>query len=366
MDIPANESGKKMAASLALEVSIAWVREEVEDGSGCKSGSRGRGRERMWVWEPKGLTGADAGLGAEGDVAYICLQNLAIEIERKETEKAEQMDQVNIHVSKHTIDRRWLLEGMTALVTGGTKGIGCAIVEELARLGATVHTCAWNEVQLNQRLSQWKTKGFHQVTGSVCDLVSKPQREELMYKVSSLFDGKLNILINNAGTNISKPTADYTAEDYSFLMGTNLESSYNMCQLEHPLLKASGAGNIVLISSIAGVVLVGGCGSIYSASKGAINQLAKVLACEWGKDKIRINSVAPGFIRTPLTEDILNNQTMLEAINTRIPLGRPGEPEEISSFVTFLCMPAASYITGQTICIDGGMTGNGVSLCRQG
>nr|XP_011462149.1 PREDICTED: tropinone reductase homolog At1g07440-like [Fragaria vesca subsp. vesca] len=243
--------------------------------------------------------------------------------------------------------------------------IRCAIVEELARLGATVHTCAWNEVQLNQRLSQWKTKGFHQVTGSVCDLVSKPQREELMYKVSSLFDGKLNILINNAGTNISKPTADYTAEDYSFLMGTNLESSYNMCQLEHPLLKASGAGNIVLISSIAGVVLVGGCGSIYSASKGAINQLAKVLACEWGKDKIRINSVAPGFIRTPLTEDILNNQTMLEAINTRIPLGRPGEPEEISSFVTFLCMPAASYITGQTICIDGGMTGNGVSLCRQ-
>ncbi|KAM5570010.1 tropinone reductase [Rosa sericea] len=286
------------------------------------------------------------------------LQILAIKIEKKETERARQMAQANNPISNESLDRRWSLEGMTALVTGGTKGIGYAIVEELARLGAKVHTCARNEVQLNERLSQWKTKGFHQVTGSVCDLVSKPQREELINKVSSLFNGKLNILINNVGTNIAKPTTDYTAEDYSFLMGTNLESYYNMCQLAHPLLKASGAGNIVLISSIAGVVSIGGSGSVYSATKGAINQLARYLACEWAKDKIRINSIAPGCIRTPLTEDILNNQTMLEAINSRIPLERPGKPEEVSSLVAFLCLPAASYITGQTICIDGGMTVN--------
>lgn len=255
---------------------------------------------------------------------------------------------------------------MTALVTGGTKGIGFAIVEELARLGAKVHTCARNEVQLNECLSQWKMKGFHQVTGSVCDLVSKPQREELINKVSSLFNGKINILINNVGTNMAKPTTEYTAEDYSFLMGTNLESMYHLCQLAHPLLTASGAGNIVLISSVAGVVSVGGIGSIYGATKGAINQLAKTLACEWGKDKIRINSVAPWFIKTPFAEDVLNDQKALEAINSRTPLGRPGEPEEVSSLVAFLCLPAASYITGQTICIDGGMTVNGLSLCFQG
>ncbi|XP_050140901.1 tropinone reductase homolog At2g29340-like isoform X5 [Malus sylvestris] len=93
-------------------------------------------------------------------------------------------------------DRRWSLEGMTALVTGGTKGIGYAIVEELAGLGAIVHTCARTEVDLNDCLSQWEKKGF-QVTGSVCDVVSKTQREELINKVSSLFDGKLNILVQS-------------------------------------------------------------------------------------------------------------------------------------------------------------------------
>ncbi|XP_050371112.1 tropinone reductase homolog At2g29290-like [Argentina anserina] len=273
-----------------------------------------------------------------------------------------QMAQENYPTCNEKRDSRWSLQGMTALVTGGTKGIGYAIVEELASLGAKVHTCARNEVQLNERLSGWKTNGLHQVTGSVCDMASKSEREELMNGVSSLFNGKLDILINNVGTTIVKATTDYTAEDYSFIMGTNLESTYNLCQLAHPLLKASGAGSIVFISSVAGVVSLLGAGSIYAASKGAINQLAKTLACEWAKDNIRINSVAPGFIRTPMAKDLLSNQSIVEAISDRTPLGRIGEPKEISSLVAFLCLPAASYITGQTICIDGGVSVNGFTL----
>ncbi|XP_050250073.1 tropinone reductase homolog At5g06060-like [Quercus robur] len=236
-----------------------------------------------------------------------------------------------------------------------------AIVEELASLGATVHTCSRNETQLNECLHEWKMKGFG-VTGSVSDVVSRTQREELMSRVSSIFNGKLNILINNVGTNISKPTSEYTVEDFSFLMSTNFESAYHFSQLAYPLLKASGAGSVVFVSSVAGVVSLNIGLSIYSATKGAMNQLAKNLACEWAKDNIRINSVAPWFIKTPLADTYLCNEKFLEAVISQTPLGRIGEPKEVSSLVAFLCLPVSSYITGQTICVDGGATVNGFSF----
>ncbi|XP_059628099.1 tropinone reductase homolog At5g06060-like isoform X2 [Cornus florida] len=198
---------------------------------------------------------------------------------------------------------RWSLTGMSALVTGGTRGIGHAIVEELAEMGATVHTCSRNEAELNHCLQEWAAKGFA-VTGSVCDASSRPQREQLMEKVSSVFNGKLNILINNVGTNIRKPTTEFTAEEYSMLMATNLESVYHLCQLAYPHLKASGVGSIIFISSVAGLVNLS-TGSVYGATKGAINQLTKNLACEWAKDNIRCNSVAPWYIRTSLVEHVL-------------------------------------------------------------
>ncbi|KAH7542402.1 hypothetical protein FEM48_Zijuj02G0069600 [Ziziphus jujuba var. spinosa] len=257
-------------------------------------------------------------------------------------------------------ESRWFLHGMTALVTGGTKGIGHAIVEELAGFGAVIHTCSRHEYELNECLSQWGMKGFR-VTGSVCDVLSPTDREKLINKVSSLFNGKLNILINNVGVGERKPTEEYTAEDTSFLMGTNFDSAYNICQLAHPLLKASGAGSIVFVSSVAGVFAVN-VGSLYSSAKGAINQLTKYLACEWAKDNIRSNSVAPWFIRTPLVEREMNNEEFIKLVNSRTPAGRVGEPKEVSSLVAFLCLPAASYITGQTICVDGGVTVNGFFL----
>lgn len=256
-----------------------------------------------------------------------------------------------------TKNPRWSLSGMTALVTGGTRGIGHAVVEELAELGALVHTCSRDEDELHQRLHEWSLKGFT-VTGSVCDATSRTQREQLLEKASTVFNGKLNILINNVGTNIRKPTIDYTAEEYSKLMATNLESCYNMSQLAHPFLKASGVGNIVFISSVAGSIHISS-GSIYGATKGAINQLARNLACEWAKDNIRVNSVAPWYIKTPLVEHLLSNEQFLDKLVSRTPLKRPGEANEVSSLVAFLCLPAASYITGQTVSVDGGFSANG-------
>ncbi|XP_055826328.1 tropinone reductase homolog At5g06060-like [Solanum dulcamara] len=252
---------------------------------------------------------------------------------------------------------RWSLFRMNALVTGDTRGIGHAVVEELAELGATVYICSRNEAMLKECLQEWSLKVF-KVKGCVCDVSSRPQRVKLMESVFSAFHGNLNILTNNAGTNIRKPTTDYTSEEYAHLFGTNFESVYHVCQLAHPLLKASGVGSIVFISSVAGLVHLS-TSSIYAATKEAMNQLTRDLACEWAKDKIRVNGVAPWYIRTSSVEYVIKNKTLLDGIITRTPLMRPGEAQEVSSLVAYLCLPGASYITGQVIAVDGGFTVHG-------
>ncbi|XP_023910922.1 tropinone reductase homolog At5g06060 isoform X2 [Quercus suber] len=218
-----------------------------------------------------------------------------------------------------------------------------AIVEELAGLGATVHTCSRKQVDLDQCLSEWTANGPKKVTVSAYDVSIKEEREKLISHASELFNGKRNILINNVGTNDTKPT---------------FESAYHLSQLAHPLLKASSAGSIVFVSSVCGVVSVS-VGSIYGATKGAMNQLTKNLACEWAIDNIRTNCVAPWYIKTPFVQPYLDDENFFNAVISRTPMGRVGEPKEVSSLVAFLCLLTASYITGQTICVDGGMTVNG-------
>ncbi|WJX81888.1 tropinone reductase I [Trifolium repens] len=258
---------------------------------------------------------------------------------------------------KNFKDQRWSLHGMTALVTGGTRGIGHAIVEELAEFGAAVHICARNEDDIQKCLEEWKSKGFN-VTGSVCDVLYRDQREKLMETVGSIFNGKLNIVVNNAGAIIVKTALEYTAEDMTTIMGTNFESSYHLSQLAHPLMKESRYGSIVFLSSILGLRPVP-FSSIYAASKGAINQCTKNLALEWGKDNIRANVVVPGAVNTTMLEFILKHPGADKVMNdalSRTPICRVGEPKDISGLIAFLCLPAASYITGQIIAADGGFT----------
>ncbi|XP_028758497.1 tropinone reductase homolog At5g06060-like [Neltuma alba] len=261
-------------------------------------------------------------------------------------------------MTQANMSSRWPLQGMTALVTRGTRGIGYAIVEELAQLGASVHTCSRTESELKECLQQWTAKGF-QATGSVCDIVSPAQRQDIITKVSSIFHGKLNILVNNVGTNIRKQTLEYTAEDFSFFISTNLESAYHLSQLAHPLLKAPEAASIVFLSFIAGVSALRDI-SIYGATKGEINQLTRNLVCEWAKDNIRTNCATPGATKTSRANQALKDKKLLEDFITRTPLQMIGEPSEVSSMAAFLGLPAASYITGQIICVDGGFRAFGL------
>lgn len=251
---------------------------------------------------------------------------------------------------------KWRLDGKKAVVSGATKGIGRAIAEELLALGAEVLIVARNAQEVAQTVGEFRGGGWH-AFGMAADVSDDAGRKAIFQAVAENFSG-LDILINNVGTNIRKTTLDCTDDEYETLWRTNVKSAYDLCRTAHPYLLNSASPSIINIVSVAGILTVG-TGTIYGMTKAALIQLTRGLATEWGADKIRVNSVAPWFTETPLTESILGQEAFRQKVVERTPLGRIAVPEDLAGIAAFLCLPAASYITGQCVAADGGFLAKG-------
>lgn len=241
-------------------------------------------------------------------------------------------------------------EGKTAIVTGGGTGIGRAIALELAKGGCAVAICARRSEPLEETAAAIKALGGRCFAAPV-DVANGTAAAEFVAKTIAEF-GKLDILVNNAGVTRDNLLMRMSEDEWDTVIDTNLKGTFNFCKAAiRPMMKQR-SGSIVCISSIVG--LMGNPGQCnYAASKGGVIAFAKSIAKEAAARGVRVNAIAPGFVKSAMTDALPEELRgkMLEGI----PLARFGEPEDIAGAVAFLCSDAASYITGQVIGVNGGM-----------
>jgi NAD(P)-dependent dehydrogenase (short-subunit alcohol dehydrogenase family) len=246
------------------------------------------------------------------------------------------------------------LDGKIALVTGAASGLGLATAKVFAESGASVVLADRNKNAVRAAADKLAAQG-HKVLAIDCDVADDAQVEAMVEQTVAAF-GRLDAAYNNAGVqNILAETADTTPEDYDRVMGINLGGVWRCMKFELQQMRKQGSGAIVNCSSLGG--LVGGAErGIYHAAKHGVIGFTKSAALEYAARGIRVNAVCPGLIQTPMSDQMIadGQGDALKAIEKSVPMGRVGRPEEIAHAVLWLCSEAASYVTGQSISVDGG------------
>ncbi len=254
-----------------------------------------------------------------------------------------------------TIKELFDLTGKVALVTGGSRGLGKEMAEGLAEAGASLMLVARREQWLTPTIEEFRSRGFR-CESALCDVANPDDAQKAVSLTVEAF-GKIDILINNAGVTWGTPAEEMPLDKWKMVIDIDLTGAFLFCQAAGREMLRQGSGTIVNIASIAGLVGTMETGqhiSGYVAAKGGLIALTRELGAKWASRGVRVNAVAPAFFLSRMTEKAL--EKTLSDVEAATPMGRIGQPGELKGVVLFLASPASSYITGQTIAVDGGLT----------
>jgi NAD(P)-dependent dehydrogenase (short-subunit alcohol dehydrogenase family) len=245
------------------------------------------------------------------------------------------------------------LSERVAIVTGTSRGLGQYMARALAKAGADLVLTSRTRDSL--RAFETEIKGLGRRAVSVELDVRNPESIKRMAAEAEAAFGHLDILVNNAGCNVRKPALDVTWDDWNLILDTNLRGSFFVAQAVARRMIAHGYGRIINIGSVTSVAGYAGLGP-YGASRGGIRQLTMSLADDWGKHGVTVNCLAPGWFRTEQNKVLYEDKEWVEYLCDRIPVKRPGRPEDLDAAVVFLASEASRYVTGQTLLVDGGIS----------
>jgi NAD(P)-dependent dehydrogenase (short-subunit alcohol dehydrogenase family) len=245
------------------------------------------------------------------------------------------------------------LSGRVAIVTGTSRGLGQYMARALAKAGADLVLTSRTRESLRAFEAEIKKLGRQAVSLDL-DVRNLESIERMVAEAEKAY-GHLDILVNNAGCNVRKPALDVTWDDWNLILDTNLRGSFFVAQAVARRMIPRGYGRVINIGSVTSVAGYAGLGP-YGASRGGIRQLTMSLADDWGKHGVTVNCLAPGWFRTEQNKVLYENKEWVEYLCDRIPVKRPGRPEDLDAAVVFLASEASRYVTGQTLLVDGGIS----------